>query len=170
MAAAAVRSAAAGAAELAEATAMGGLAEAIANDGADRPAGASGAEAGPPGKAAAAATPRAPKPTTRVSAKRVPRNPAGGALRCRKLYSGQTLWPPRWVTVDRSSGQVTSGPAACSALRQGCLATELGAEGPCVAGLSFATIVAVGERLIRRKDAGPFARSNPGQSRGVDPR
>jgi hypothetical protein len=73
------------------------------------------------------------------------------------------------VTVDRSSGQVTFGPAACSALRQGCLATEVDAEGPCVAGLSFATIVAVGARLIRRTAAGPFAVSNPGRSRGVDP-
>jgi hypothetical protein len=38
-----------------------------------------------------------------------------------------------------------------------------------VAGSSFATIVAVGERFIRRKAAGPFVSSNPGQSRGVDP-
>ena len=75
MAAAAVRSAAAGAAELAAATAMGGLAEALANDGADRPAGARGAEQGLPGKAAAAATPRASKPATRSSPKRGPRKP-----------------------------------------------------------------------------------------------
>jgi len=76
MAAAAVRSAAAGAAELAAATAMGGLAEALVNDSADRPAGARGAEQGLPGKAAAAATPRAPKPTTRAASKRGPRKPA----------------------------------------------------------------------------------------------
>jgi len=76
MAAAAVRSAAAGAAELAATTAMGGLAEALANDGADRPAGARGAEQGLPGKAAAAATSRAPKPTTRAAAKRAARKPA----------------------------------------------------------------------------------------------
>jgi len=76
MAAAAVRSAAAGAAELAAATAMGGLAEALANDSADRPAGARGAGQGLPGKAAAAGTPRAPKPATRAASKRGPRKPA----------------------------------------------------------------------------------------------
>jgi hypothetical protein len=75
MAAAAVRSAAAGAAELAAATAMGGMAEALANDNANRPAGARGAEQGLPGKAAAAATPRSPKPTTRAAAKRAARKP-----------------------------------------------------------------------------------------------
>jgi len=76
MAAAAVRSAAAGAAELAAATAMGGLAEALANDGADRPAGVRGADHSGPGNAAAAATPRAPKPATRAAPRRAAGKPA----------------------------------------------------------------------------------------------
>jgi hypothetical protein len=54
---------------------MGGLAETLANDGADRPAGARGAAQGPL-DTAAAATPRAPKPTTRGASKRAPRRPA----------------------------------------------------------------------------------------------
>ena len=73
MAAAAVRSAAAGAAELAAAKAMGGMAQALANDGADRAAGARGADQGPPGKVA---TPRAPKPATRAASKRAPHKPS----------------------------------------------------------------------------------------------
>jgi hypothetical protein len=71
-------SAALGVAKLAAATAMGGLAEALVNDGADPAAGARGADLGPPGKAAAA-TPRASKPTTRAAAKRAARKPAGAA-------------------------------------------------------------------------------------------
>jgi hypothetical protein len=74
MAAAAVRSAAAGAAELAAATAMGGLAEALANGGADSAADAGGADQGALDTAAAAA-PRASKPTTRAASKRGPRKP-----------------------------------------------------------------------------------------------
>jgi hypothetical protein len=66
MAAAAVRSAASGAAELAAATAMGGMAQALAHDGAERVAGAGGADEGRPGKAAAARQP--PKPPTRPPA------------------------------------------------------------------------------------------------------
>jgi hypothetical protein len=76
MAAAAVRSAAAGAAELAAAKAKGGLARALANDGADRPAGAGEADQGPAGNAAAAATTRAPKPATRAASKRAARKPS----------------------------------------------------------------------------------------------
>ncbi len=76
MAAAAVRSAAAGAAELAAAKAMGGMAEALANDSADRPAGARGADEGPPGKTAPPATPRTPKPTIRSASRRAPRRPS----------------------------------------------------------------------------------------------
>ena len=75
MAAAAVRSVAAAAAELAAATAMGGLAEALAKDGADPAAGAGGADQGAL-DTAAAATPRAPKPTIQAAAKRGPRKPA----------------------------------------------------------------------------------------------
>ena len=63
MAAAAVRSATAGAAELAAATAMGGMAQALAHDDAEAAAGAGAADEGPPGKAA---TRRAPKPATRA--------------------------------------------------------------------------------------------------------
>jgi hypothetical protein len=76
MAAAAVRSAAVGAAELAAAKTMGGMAQALANDGADRAAGARRARPGPPGKAASAATPRAPKPATRATSKRAGRKPS----------------------------------------------------------------------------------------------
>ena len=72
MAAAAVRSAAAGAAELAAATAMGGLAEALANDGADRPAGAPGADKRSPAKAATTIPP-APESATRAAPTRAPR-------------------------------------------------------------------------------------------------
>jgi hypothetical protein len=76
MAAAAVRSMAAGAAELAAAKAMGGLAGALANDGADRATRPRAAEPGHPGKVAAAVTPPAPKPATRVASRRAPRNPS----------------------------------------------------------------------------------------------
>jgi hypothetical protein len=75
IAADAVRSAAAGAAELAAATAMGGLAEALATEGADHPAQAGGADQGAPGTTAAA-TPRVPKPSARASSRRAPRKPA----------------------------------------------------------------------------------------------
>lgn len=61
------RSAAAGAAELGAATAMGGPAEALVTDGADHPAEAGGAGEGAPGTAAAAA---------RASSKQTPRKPA----------------------------------------------------------------------------------------------
>jgi hypothetical protein len=56
MAAAAVRSAAAGAVELPDAKATGGMAQALAKDGADRAADARGADPGPPGRIAPAAT------------------------------------------------------------------------------------------------------------------
>jgi hypothetical protein len=75
MAADAVRSAAAGAAELATATAMGGLAEALATEGTDHPAEAGGAEEGAPGTAAAA-TARVPKQAARASSRRAARKPA----------------------------------------------------------------------------------------------
>jgi hypothetical protein len=75
MGAAAVQSAAAGAAELAAATAMGGLAQALANEGANRVAGARGADQSPPGKALARGTRPAPKPATRAASKRAPRKP-----------------------------------------------------------------------------------------------
>jgi hypothetical protein len=76
MAAAAVRSAAAGAAELAASKAMGGMASALANDGADRAVRARRTKRGSPGKAAAAVTPPAPKPATRPASRRAPRNPS----------------------------------------------------------------------------------------------
>jgi hypothetical protein len=75
MAAEAVASAAPGTAELAAATAMGGLAEALANDSAARPAEAQGAGRGNPAKAAPL-TARATKPATRPSRKSAPRKPA----------------------------------------------------------------------------------------------
>jgi hypothetical protein len=68
MVAAAVRSATRGAAELAAATAKGGMAQALADDGAERVAGAHAADEGPPRKAAAARRP--PKPATRTPAAR----------------------------------------------------------------------------------------------------
>jgi len=68
MAAAAVRSAAAGASKLAAAKAMGGMAQALANDDVDRTAGARATDQGPPGKATADS--RAPKPAARRAAKR----------------------------------------------------------------------------------------------------
>jgi hypothetical protein len=64
------------AAELAAAKAMGGVAQALANDGADRAVRARGADQGPPGKAAAAVTPRTSKPATRAATKRAPRTPS----------------------------------------------------------------------------------------------
>jgi hypothetical protein len=76
MAAAAVRSAAAGAAKLAAAKAMSGMAQAPANDSADRAAGTRGADQGPPGKASLAATPRSPKRATRPAPKRAARKPS----------------------------------------------------------------------------------------------
>jgi hypothetical protein len=75
MAAEAAQSAAAGAVELAAAAAMGGLAEALATEGADHPADASGVYQSAPGTAAAA-TPPVPAPATRASSKRAPRKPA----------------------------------------------------------------------------------------------
>jgi len=65
MAAAAVRSVAAGAAEFAAAKAMGGMSEALASDSAHRAVRARGAGEG-----------RASKPPTRAAAKRAPGNPA----------------------------------------------------------------------------------------------
>jgi hypothetical protein len=76
MAAAAVRSAAAVAAELAAAKAMGGMAQALANDSVDHAAGTRGADQGPPGKAAPAATRRSPKPATRAEPRRAARKPS----------------------------------------------------------------------------------------------
>jgi hypothetical protein len=66
MAAAAVRSVAEGAAELAAATAMGGMAQTVADNRAKPRAGATEADEGLPGKAAAAHRP--PKPATRAPA------------------------------------------------------------------------------------------------------
>jgi len=54
---------------------MGGMAEALANDGADHPAEARGVDQGALDKAGAA-TSRAPKPTTRAASKRATRKPA----------------------------------------------------------------------------------------------
>jgi hypothetical protein len=72
LAAAAVRSAAVGAAELAAAKAIGGMAQAVANDSAARSVGPRGADRPPRGKAATA-TARAPKPATQPAAKGAPR-------------------------------------------------------------------------------------------------
>ena len=70
-----------GAAELASAKAMGEMAQALANDGADRAAGPRRAEQGPPTKAAPAATraggdPRSPKRATRAAPRRAARKPS----------------------------------------------------------------------------------------------
>jgi hypothetical protein len=76
MAAAAVRSVAAGAAELAAAKAMGGMAQALANDVANGAVRTRGAGRGQTGKTAAAVGTRGAKPAMRPSSKRAPRNPS----------------------------------------------------------------------------------------------
>jgi hypothetical protein len=76
MAASAVRSVAEGAAELAAATAIEDMAEALANDSAYGTGRARRTNHGSPGKAAAAVTSPAPKPAMRPTSKRSPRKPA----------------------------------------------------------------------------------------------
>ena len=76
LAASAVRSVAEGAAELAAAKAMDGMAGALAKDGAHSTGRARRTSPGSPGKAAAAGTPPAPKPAPRPASKRASRKPA----------------------------------------------------------------------------------------------
>jgi hypothetical protein len=76
MATAAVRAVAAGAAELAAARAMGGMANALAHDAASGPIRTRGANRGRSGKTAAAVAPRPAKPAARPAAKRASQNPS----------------------------------------------------------------------------------------------